>query len=41
MECKWSHFAKEIVLWGIRWYVASYASPTSLQGCDWVRLGFS
>ena len=22
MEFKWSHFAKEIILWGIRWYVA-------------------
>ena len=22
MEFKWSHFAKDIILWGIRWYVA-------------------
>ena len=31
MEFKWSHFAKEIVLWGIRWYVAYPISYRQLE----------
>ena len=31
MEFKWSHFAKEIMLWGIRWYVAYPISYRQLE----------
>src|SRR5690242_4387388 len=31
MEFKWSHFAKEIILWGIRWYVAYPISYRQLE----------
>ena len=31
MECKWSHFAKEIILWGIRWYGAYPISYRQLE----------
>jgi putative transposase len=31
MEFKWSHFAKEIILWGIRWYVAYPISSRQLE----------
>ena len=31
MEFKWSHFAKEIILWGVRWYVASPISYRQLE----------
>jgi putative transposase len=31
MEFKWSHFAKEIMLWGVRWYVAYPISYRQLE----------
>ena len=31
MEFKWSHFAKEIILWGVRWYVAYPISYRQLE----------
>jgi len=31
MQFKWSHFAKEIMLWGIRWYVAYPISYRQLE----------
>ena len=31
MEFKWSHFAKEIILWGLRWYVAYPISYRQLE----------
>ena len=35
MECKWRHFQKEIILWGIRWYVTypiSYRQLKEMMG---------
>jgi putative transposase len=31
MEFKWSHFAKEIILWAVRWYVAYPISYRQLE----------
>jgi putative transposase len=31
MECKWSHVAKEIILWGLRGYVAYPISYRQLE----------
>ena len=31
MEFKWSHFAKEIILWGVRWYIAYPISYRQLE----------
>ena len=31
MEFRWSHFAKEIILWGVRWYVATPISYRQLE----------
>ena len=31
MEFKWSHFAKELILWGVRWYVAYPISYRQLE----------
>jgi putative transposase len=31
VEWKWSHFAKEIILWGVRWYVAYPISYRQLE----------
>jgi hypothetical protein len=31
MECEWSHFAKEIILWGLRGYVAYPISYRQLE----------
>ena len=31
MECKGSHFEKEIILWGVRWYVAYPISYRQLE----------
>jgi len=31
MEFKWSHFVKEIILWGVRWYVAYPISYRQLE----------
>ena len=31
MEFKWQHFQKEIILWGIRWYVAYPMSYHQLE----------
>jgi putative transposase len=31
IDCKGSHFEKEIILWGVRWYVASPISYRQLE----------
>jgi transposase-like protein len=31
MEFKWRHFQKEIILWGMRWYVAYPMSYRQLE----------
>jgi putative transposase len=31
MEFKWSHFAKEIILWAVQWYVAYPISYRQLE----------
>ena len=31
MDCKAAHFEKEIILWGVRWYVAYPISFSQLE----------
>jgi putative transposase len=31
MDCKGAHFEKEIILWGVRWYVAYPISSRQLE----------
>ena len=31
MDCKGAHFEKEIILWGVRWYVAYPISFSQLE----------